>query len=611
MNRRLGLFSARSGAALAFGMRRVLAVLARGLWLGVAVFGFARAGHAQLSGYSTLERSVIEQKLIERGLSLEAAPEGKRIEEIQIVPLDVFDERDPMPDFVNVFHVTTRERVIRRELLFEEGTPYRAALVDESARNLRTLVQLSIVLLVPVKGRTPDRVRVLVITKDVWSLRLNWQLQSSNGHINYLALNPSEENLFGTHAIIGGLFKLDPATYSLGLSLSQKRLFGSHELFTISGNVIRNRDTGAAEGSFGEFRYGQPLYSLDTKWSWGTAILWRHDIARRFVGIDVATFDASATAVNDAIPERYNRDQLYGGYEVVRSFGRRFKYDVSLGIEALRQVYSVDLAAYDPRAAAEFVRNQLPVSDQRVSPFIQLHAHRTDYASLIEIETLGLQEDFRRGHDLVLRVYPASSALGSTRDLIGSLSVLSYTFPIGDGLLRPLVGSRLQYASRGRNDALFETDLRFVSPRLGFGRLILDSQFLDHALNYTNTRSLLGGDTRLRGYPVGAFQGANLLVANAELRSTSIDLFSAQVGAAAFYDVGDANDEVRRFDLKQGVGVGLRVLFPEFDRIVFRADWGFPLSHGYATFPGAFFMSFGQAFALPGVAAPSVLTSTL
>jgi len=128
-------------------------------------------------GYSALEKSVISQKLGQRGLSLDPAPEGKLIEEVQIVTLDVFDERDPMPDIVNVLHVTTRERVIRRELLFHEGEPYRALFAHETARNLRDVTQLSIVLVVPAQGSRPERVRVLVITKDVWSLRLNWLLQ--------------------------------------------------------------------------------------------------------------------------------------------------------------------------------------------------------------------------------------------------------------------------------------------------------------------------------------------------------------------------------------------------------------------------------------------------
>ena len=563
----------------------------------------AAPGHPESDGYSALERSVIEQKLAERGLSLDAAPEGKLIEEIVVTPLDVFDERDPMPDFVNVLHVTTRKEVIRRELLFREGEPYRAVFAHETARNLRKVQQLSIVLVVPVQGSRPDRMRVLVITKDVWSLRLNWALQVINSNITSLVLNPSEENLFGSHAIVGALFIMDPQTYSLGASLAHRRLFGSHEQIALAASLINNRYSGAAEGSFGEFRYGQPLYSLDTAWSWGASILWRTDIARRFNGAAVDT--------RAGIPVEYNRDRLYGGYELVRSFGKRFKYDVSLGVEADRGVYHTgDLSRYARTNVDDFIANELPKTDQRVGPFVQLHAHRTDYRTLLEIETLGLQEDYRRGHDLLLRMYAGSSSLGSRRNLVGSQASLSYTLPIGDGFVRPVLSSTIEVASLNRNDALFQAALRFVSPRLGFGRLVLDGEYFDRYANYSNRHYALGGDNRLRGY-VKPVTGASLIAMNAELRSTSLDILSAQVGAAAFYDAGDAWDGNEKVRLKQSVGVGLRVLFPEFDRIVMRVDWGFPISPGYSSLPGAFVLSFGQAFNMPGVPVPSVLTEKL
>lgn len=562
------------------------------------------SGTLENEGYSKLEKSVIEQELAERGLIWESAPEGKLIEEIQVASLDVFDERDPMPDFVNVLHATTSEPVIRRELLFSEGERYRTAFAHETARNLRNLKQLSIVLIVTVKGSRPDRVRVLVITKDVWSLRLNWALELSNSHVTSLVLNPSEENLFGSHAVVGALFILDPASYSMGASLGHRRLFGSHQQIQGSGSVIKNRDSGATEGSFGEFRYGQPLYSLDTKWSWGTSILWRNDIARRFAG---AVVDTGA----GGIPVEYNRDQLYGGYELIRSFGRRFKYDVSIGVEADRRLYSPrDLSRYPPLQAQRFVAQELPLSDQRVGPFAQLHAHRTDFRTLLDVETLGLQEDYRRGHDLLLRMYGGIGALGSTRDLVGSQASLSYTVPIADGFIRPVLVSTIEWASFNRNDALIQLAGRFVSPRLGFGRLIIDGEFFDRYRNYLNRRYALGGDNRLRGY-VKPFTGSKLLALNAELRTTSVDILSAQVGAAAFYDAGDAWDPNEKFRLKQSVGLGLRVLFPEFDRIVMRADWGFPLTPGYSSLPGAFFLSFAQAFSMPGVPVPSVLTEKL
>ena len=557
----------------------------------------------EYQGYSALEKSIIEQALSRAGLSWESAPEGKLIEDVRVVSLDVFDERDPVPDFVNVLHATTSENVIRRELLFQQGEPYRSAFVNETARNLRGLQQLSVVLLVPVQGSRPDRVRVLAITKDVWSLRLNWALDVSNSSIRTLVLNPSEENLFGSHAIVGALFVLDPETYSLGFSIAHRRLFGSHERVHLSANFINNRDSGATEGSFGEFRYGQPLFSLDTHWSWGTSILWRTDVARRYAGASVDTYLG--------IPVEYNRDRLYGGYELVRSFGRRFKYDLSIGVEAERRVYHAgDLSGYSPLAAQAFVEKELPVSDQRIGPFVQLHAHRTDYRSLLDVETLGLQEDYRRGHDLLLRLYSGIGALGSTRDLIGSQVSLAYTQHVGDGFIRPVVSSTIEYASLNRNDALFQTALRVLSPRLGFGRLIFDGEFFDRYYNYLNRQFTLGADNRLRGY-LKPFTGAKLVAMNVELRSTSLDILSAQVGAVAFYDVGDAKNQIENFRLKQSIGLGLRVLFPQFDRLVMRADWGFPLTSGYPSFPGAFYLSFGQAFGVPGVPAPSVLTETL
>ena len=312
------------------------------------------------------------------------------------------------------------------------------------------------------------------------------------------------------------------------------------------------------------------------------------------------------------IPVEYNRDRLYGGYELVRSFGRRFKYDLSVGVEADRGLYSpLDVSGYSPLQVQRFIADELPVSDQRIGPFVQLHAHRTDYRALLEIETLGLQEDFRRGHDLLLRLYSGIGALGSTRELVGSQASLAYTLPIGDGFVRPVVSSTIEVASLNRDNALIQTALRFVSPRLGFGRLMIDGEFFDRYHNYSNRHYALGGDNRLRGYEPGAFVGDKLIALNSELRSSSLDILSAQVGVAAFYDVGDAKNEIDQFRLKQSVGLGLRVLFPEFDRIVMRVDWGFPLSPGYSTFPGGFYLSFGQAFSMPTVPVPSVLTETL
>src|SRR5262245_56366661 len=138
-----------------------------------AVVLAARVARAESPALSDYEATTLKEAAARVGASdvVAEAADGKLIERVDIVILDVFDEHDPIPDFVNVFHATTREFVIRQELLFDAGQPYSSGRADESARNLRTIRQLSLVLVVPVQGSAPDRVRVLVITKDVWSLR--------------------------------------------------------------------------------------------------------------------------------------------------------------------------------------------------------------------------------------------------------------------------------------------------------------------------------------------------------------------------------------------------------------------------------------------------------
>ncbi|HEX6763963.1 MAG TPA: BamA/TamA family outer membrane protein, partial [Polyangiaceae bacterium] len=580
----------------------------------------ARADSAPLSAYES--RTVKEAAArVHAKLRVDAHAEGKRIERVDVVIFDVFDEHDPIPDFVNAVHTMTRDFVIRQELLFEEGELYSVKRAEETARNLRTIRQLSLVLVVPLEGSAPDRVRVLVITRDVWSLRLNFDIEGGAGPgntgINSLLVSPTEENFLGLHTTVGALFTLDPASYSVGGLASQRRLLGSRIETSVSASLIYNRQSGTHEGGFGSFTYGAPLRSTDDRWGWGTGIVLLDEIARRFDEGLVERFDAKVTPADDALPIQYRRQREVGGFEVVRSFGKFEKYDLYFGIEADRR-----LARYahrpnaDPRAEQELIDTWLPVNDTLVDPFVQLRTHVEDYLRTIDLETLALQESYRLGPEVLLKLYPSSSAFGSTRDIVGVRSGASYTLALGDGLLRAVADNVIEYDRDDRHDASIEASARFASPRVGFGRFVLDGLLHDRYQDALNRPFSLGGDGRLRGYAPagfqGSFRGAHLVAANAEFRTSSVDILSAECGLAAFYDMGDAV-ETRLSDIspKQSVGIGFRALVPQLNRVVFRVDWGFPLTPGYSTFPGGVFVTFEQAFAMPALAAPTVMRPDL
>ncbi len=296
---------------------------------------------AQLTSY---EQRTLAECAARLGVSpeLDPAPEGKRIERIDIVVLDVFDEHDPVPDFFNVFHAMSRKVVIGNELLFHEGERYVGARVEESARNLRTLEQqLSLVLAVPLQGSAPGRVRVLVIVKDVWSLRLNNQFSvSSSGGLQTLTLQPSEQNLAGLHTVLAGEFSLRPDTYALGGLIGQRRILGTRLYTSVSSAIVYRRPDGEAEGSRGSFLFGDPLRETHQRWAYGVGVVWDDEMSRHLLADGrTLAYDPPATATEEAMPVEYRAQRYIGGYEVVRSFGLTHKYDVSAGIEVDRRQY--------------------------------------------------------------------------------------------------------------------------------------------------------------------------------------------------------------------------------------------------------------------------------
>jgi len=590
--------------------------LALGVALALLLLGSTAA--AEPGALTAFERQTFEECAARLGVlpDIEASPEGKRIERIDIVVLDVFDEHDPVPDFLNVFHTMTQKQVIRRELLFHEGRPYVAARVEESARNLRQLsAQLSLVLALPLRGSAPDRVRVLVIVRDVWSLRLNNKFSGTSHGLQTLSLQPSEQNLAGLHTIVAAEYSLAPATYSLGGLLAQRRILGTSLNASVSTSIVYNRDSGAAEGSTGGFVFGDPLRRASQRWAYGVGVFWDDEMVRHFLPSGLPErYDAPSTADNDAIRIQYRGERYVGGYEAVRSFGLVDKYDLGFGVEVDRRLNRhTPLPWEDPAAERDFLALWVPRSDTRVSPFVQLRTHGERYLHTSELETLALEEDFRLGPEALLRLYPATKAVGSTRDLIGSVGGASMTWALGDGLLRVVAQNRLEYADHGRHDADAVADGRFASPRFGFGRLILDGLIHARYENYLNRSFELGGDSRLRGYPqagyLGSLKGPLAVALNAEFRTSSVDLLSMHTGLVAFFDAGDVPARFRDIRLKQSAGIGLRILFPQLDRVVLRGDWAFPFEppHGYRTFPGTLYVAYAQAFDMPALASPSVM----
>ncbi|MFO0617160.1 MAG: hypothetical protein U0414_31475 [Polyangiaceae bacterium] len=587
--------------------------------LGVVVAMFALAvssrALAQQNAYSKYEQEAIDEALHEVDRQIDPNPQGKTIEEIRLRRLDVFEERDPLPHglivFLDWFHATSRPFTIERELLFHEGDTFDQATVDETARNLRGLRQLSLVIIVPVVGSKPDRVRLIVITKDIWSLRLNSDIRATSAGLERLLIQPSEENLGGTHHSANLLFLYEPDVLTFGFGYKVPRIGDSRLAMRLGANVIVNQETGDVEGTSGLFSYGQPLYSTSAKWSYIATLQWLEEIERRFKGVTEATFDAKITPEDDKIPNEYEVDEITASFNATRSFGQGVKHDVSFGAEAERDVYRAHQEGFDPRAKQEFIDRVLPLNDTRVYPYALYETYDTRFQSVHDHNTLGLQEDVRLGHNAYLKLYPVLKAFASSRNFMGIAAGLSYTVPLGDGLARVYGTSTTEFDGERVFDGQFTLGARLTTPRFYIGRLVFDALWVERYENYLNKQVSLGGSSRLRGYPSGAFIGESAFAYNFEYRTRPLEIFTIQAGFAAFWDTGATFDRGEFPDLLHSVGVGLRVLFPQLDRTVFRLDWAFPLVPApevgvTSPWQGDVVFTFDQAFSFPSVSAPSV-----
>lgn len=594
---RASFLSARTidqGCNVSAGKRRLF-IAAMCAAMGPAKSAFAQNARGVARTYSPYEVASIEEALSGLGAQLDEAPEGKTVEGIDVVTLDVVEPRDPAPRALNLLHATTRRAVIEREVLMSEGDAFSSFLCDETARNLRLLQQLSLVICAATT--TSTGVRVLIIAKDVWSLRMGWDLSFTGGRFNSLQLVPTETNLGGTHQIALARYVYQPQSQSLSIGYRIPRLAGRRLNLVAEAGLIWNRN-GDTEGSTGSISIAKPQYSAHTEWAWSVGSGWRDEIYRRYL-------DGLVTQDKNGVPWAYGARRAAEAAYVTRSFGFAVKHDVTFGAEMnIRSFHALDAPGVSPENIAAFARLNLPRSDTRVGPFLQYRSYTSDFLRVLDFETLGLQEDLRLGHDTWLRVYPVSEALGSSRTFLGTYAGVQYTLPLfGDGLARAGLESMVEAESGRLSDASFEADLRLVTPRLGIGRIVFDGIILNRYRNYLNRQSYLGGDGRLRGYPSNFFPGKDIAVYNLEFRSRPIEILSCQLGGALFYDAGHVANGIDRLHLRHSVGVGFRILFPQLDRVVFRGDIGFPLARpleqGVAPYTAS--VAFEQAFSLPSV----------
>lgn len=517
-----------------------------------------------------------EEELVRWGLSLhgrerEPQPEGKRIEEVLIASENIFAAGDPYPALLNLFHLRTKEEVIRRELLLFPGQPYQEELAGETERNLRRLFILAVAQVVPVKGKAGG-VSVLVVTRDRWSLRLNSDFSFVGRLLRYLRLRPTEQNFLGLNRqlALDGVLKLD--TLQLGQLYQDNRVLGQELLFGETASLVLNRRSLAPEGTLGQAVLGRPLLSLESSWGFSLEALWRLYRRRIFGAADLLLLSGPGGA---KVPLEYDLRDLEGSALYTRSFGRKLKLNLSGGVGGHARRYA---APRDTGLAEELGRwleeNQLPRSEKAAYLAAQLQAYQAEYQVLRGVDGFALSEDFRMGPSCLLVAHLAQPFLfaGSRFAEVGAQARYRLGWREGLATLSAAGAVRHQPEQGGWVNQRLATELSLISPPLEGGRAVLRLLLDLRRASLDKEPFLLGGGNGLRGAPANSLSGPNLLLWNLEYRTRPVEFHTLYLGFVLYYDAGAAFE--RTPVLTHTVGLGARLLFPQFNQDTVRVDFG-------------------------------------
>jgi hypothetical protein len=433
---------------------------------------------------------------------------------IRIVRHDVFDVNDPDTSAwpyraANALHVVTREQFIRSLLLFREGDPLDAELLEESARLLRATGFLSPVTVT--SREIEGGAEVVVETFDQWTTRfgVNFGLY---GNRNKIGVSLAEANFLGSGKGVEAEYRSDEERNSTTLSYEDPLFLGTRVKV-----LAAHRESSDGSGDAAHAIY--PFFALATPWAGGVE-WWRESLTEYLYA------DAEKAVAGHA----YRRDfRLWGGMRVPSWDDRTDRLIVGLFGE---------VADYDDWSFLDGRSYETPADRTLAGVEVGWERQMHRYEVVNGFRAWQRQEDLALGPNWSARLGVSLPALG------GASSVLTLAGTFDVGMLRESWYSWVSSAIDGRLDHGHPQNVvlhvEAGTARTGEAgwraRLAADlSQALDR-----DRQLALGVDTGLRGWDPDTFDGTGRVVANLEWRHrlTGEVLHLAVLGLTTFVDVG-------------------------------------------------------------------------
>lgn len=466
--------------------------------------------------------------------------EGKHIRSIQFNTLSVFDENDPDENnwlylSLNKLHINTRPKVVRAQLLFEEGEILNVKKIQESERILRKRPYLTNAYIVPVIV-CAEQVDIMVVTQDAWALEPQLSLsKESEGTKSGFAI--ADGNIFGTGNSLTIGYEENTQRNLISYDFSNPHIFNSQ----IAAKIYY-ADTSDGRDTIVDISH--PFYSLETPWSAG------------FYTQDV-TLEEPIRHMDEQINEfrhqtMHNRVYFGLATDVTPTHTQRWLVGIS--------------NEEDNFFATDDTLQSIPGERKAVYPWIEYQYLENRYGVFKNVNQIQRPEDIALGQNLSFRLGYAGTQFDNPDDVVryignytnivdfDSQHIFETTIELDGRHHSKLNGMDSTVAGINLTYNYFQDDKR----RWYMGLLYEVGQDLAQYEELT-----VGDITGLRGYPTDYQRGDERYVFTVERRYfTDLHIFNLlRVGAVVFFDMGKAwgVEQYGYSPLLSNVGFGLRL----------------------------------------------------
>lgn len=477
--------------------------------------------------------------------ALEAA--GARFGKITIENEQIFDLDDPRENkllyrVANRWHARTRAGVIRSQLLFASGEPFRHRLLEETERNLRQLRFLREPRIRPVAWHD-GVVDILVETHDVWTLQVGPSYGRSGGK-NDTSVEVNDSNLFGfgKTLIAGASHGVDrDSTY---FEWRDPAVWGGR--WTDAIRLANNSD-----GRDRRVQVYRPFYALDVRYGGGFMVE-----------------DSLGEDTRYRLGSEYDRYQhamrVFDGY-AGWSRGLQGGHVLRLGA-GWRSERNTFTPLFAGTPSVPITLAPIPTDRDLDYPYMRVDWLTDEYRTTRNKDLIARTEDLAFGLNASLQLGLAAPAFGADRRAWVYTVATSYGTKIGD--YQQLYATA---AVAGRAEQRGAVDVRSSADLAWYWRTsrrtlthVRVSGATGHALDLDHYYSL-GGDNGLRGYPLRYQLGQSVAQFKLEERVyTDWSLWRLfNIGGAAFFDAGRTYGNnpigVPQLGWLRDVGLGLRL----------------------------------------------------